>query len=60
MFRQTRDENKKKALAIFYCETISQRDKLIKGDIIKKMDLEYSTLSKYWEITIDYEFLAYQ
>lgn len=60
MFRQMRDEGKKKALAIFYCETIPQRDKLIKGDIIKQMNLEYATLSKYWEITIEYEFLAYQ
>jgi len=60
MFRQTRDEGKKKALAIFYCDTIIQRDKLIKGDIIKKMNIEYSTLSEHWGITIKYEFLAYQ
>ena len=60
MFRQTRDEGKKKVLAIFYCDTIIQRDKLIKGDIIKQMNLEYSTLSKYWGIAIEYEFLAYQ
>ena len=65
MFRQMRDEGKKKVLAIFYCDTIIQRDKLIKGDIVKKMDLEYSTLANTFEvdgtkITIEYEFLAYQ
>lgn len=60
MFRQMRDEGKKKALAIFYCDTLPQRDKLIKGDLIKKMDLEYSTLESYWGVTIEYDFLAYQ
>ena len=60
MFRQTRDENKKKALAIFYCDTIIQRDKLIQGDIVKKMKLEYTTLEKHWGITIEFDFLAYQ
>jgi hypothetical protein len=60
MFKQMRDEGKKKCIVPFYCNTIVQRDNLIQGDIVKKMKTEYSTLSAYWGVTIEFDFLAYQ
>ena len=60
MFKQMRDEGKKKCLVPFYCNTKVQRDALIQGDIVKKMKIEYSTLSSYWGVVIEFDFLAYQ
>lgn len=60
MFKQMRDEGKKKCLVPFYCETEVQKDKLIKGDIVKKMKKEYATLESYWGVTIEIDFLAYK
>lgn len=60
MFRQMRDEGKKKCLVPFYCNTKVQRDELIQGDIVKRMKLEYSTLESYWGVKIEIDFLKYQ
>ena len=60
MFRQMRDEGKKKCLVPYYCNTKVQRDELIQGDIVKKMKTEYSTLSSYWGVEIEIDFLKYQ
>jgi len=60
MFKQMRDEGKKKCLVPYYCNTKSQRDELIQGDIVKRMKLEYSTLESYWGVKIEIDFLKYQ
>lgn len=60
MFRQMRNEGKKKCLVPFYCNTQVQRDELIQGEIVKQMKLEYSTLESYWAVKIEIDFLKYQ
>ena len=47
-FVECMENNKKKALIIFYCSTMSQVEKLINTDIKTKIKSHYAELGKFW------------
>ena len=59
-FVECMENNKKKALIIFYCSTMSQSEKLINTDIKTKIKSHYAELGKFWGIQMDTVFLGYE
>lgn len=60
VFKQCMQEDKRKALVIFYCSTVKQVEKLTQTDIRTKIKSSYSDLSAYWGLQIDTVFLRYE
>ena len=56
-FRQMKTKNKTKCLVILFCESVAQADKW--DNVEEKIKLEYEELSRYYEVTIEYEMLCY-
>lgn len=59
-FVECMENNKKKALIIFYCSTMSQVEKLMNTNIKTKIKSHYAELGKFWGIQIDTVFLRYE
>jgi len=60
IFKQCMEEDKRKALVIFYCSTVKQVELLTQTDIRSKIKSCYTDLSGYWGLQIDTVFLRYE
>ena len=60
IFSNMLDENKRKALVIFYCSTVAQVEQLTNTDIRQRIEDRYKELSNYYNIEIKCNFLRYE
>jgi hypothetical protein len=60
IFKQCMEEDKRKALVIFYCSTVKQVDKLKTTNIKEKIKSFYDDLACYWGLEIKAVFLRYE
>ena len=60
VFDNMMKENKRKALLIFYCSTITQANQLTNTDIRQKIEDKFKKLSNYFDVEIRCSFLRYE
>ena len=53
-------EDKRKALLIFYCSTVTQANQLTNTDIRQKIEDKFKKLSNYFDVEIKCNFLRYE
>jgi len=60
IFNNMMNENKRKALVIFYCKSVAQVDLLTNTNIRQRIEDRYKKLSNYYNVEIKCNFLRYE
>jgi hypothetical protein len=59
-FSAMQEENKKKAIVILYCDTITMAENWEKGKIKNTIAEKYAKLGEHFGVTIEFEMMAYE